>query len=103
VLDLATHDDCNVRPSFAGAIYAPARAWTVPDDAPPLFIAAAADDPLFDGSVLAHAAWRSAGRPVEAHLYGRGGHGFGMTKQGLPSDQWIDQFHAWMTSESLSG
>ena len=94
VLDLATHDDRDVRPKFAGAIYAPARARTVPDDAPPLFVAAAADDPLFDGSVQVHSAWRAAGRPVEAHLYGRGGHGFGMVKQGFPSDQWIDQFHA---------
>ena len=61
VLDLATHDDRDVRPAFAGAIYGPGRAWTVPDDAPPLFVAAAADDPLFDGSVQAHAAWRAAG------------------------------------------
>ena len=103
VLDLATHDNRDVRPAFAGAIYGPARAWTVPDNAPPLFVAAAADDPLFDGSVQAHTAWRAAGRPVEAHLYGRGGHGFGMLKQGLPSDQWIDQFHAWMISDALNG
>ena len=97
VLDLATHDDRDLRPAFVGAIYGPGRNWTVPDDAPPLFVAAAADDPLFDGSVQAYTAWRAAGRPAEAHLYGRGGHGFGMVQQGLPSDRWIDQFHAWMT------
>jgi acetyl esterase/lipase len=101
VLDLATHDDREVRPAFAGALYGPGCARAVPDDAPPLFVAAAADDLLFDGSVRTHAAWREAGRPVEAHLYGRGGHGFGMQRRGSPSDQWIDQFHAWMMSEGF--
>jgi hypothetical protein len=37
-------------------------------------------------------------RPVEAHRYSRGGHGFGMVAQGSPSDRWIDQFHSWITT-----
>ena len=100
VLELATLDDAEIRPAFVGSIYGPGRDWNVPGDAPPLFVAAAADDPLFDGSVAAHAAWRSAGGPVEAHLYSRGGHGFGMVEQGTPSDRWIDQFHSWITTDS---
>ncbi len=102
VLDLAAHDDRDVRPAFVGAIYGPSRTGSVPDDAPPLFTAAAADDPLFEGSIEAHAAWRKVGRPAEAHLYNRGGHGFGLLEQGLPSDRWIEQFHAWMMSDVLS-
>jgi len=62
VVDLATHDETAVRPDFAAAIYGPGSARRVPADAPPLFIAAAADDPLFDGSVETHAA---EGRPSD--------------------------------------
>ena len=50
VLELATLDDPEIRPAFVGSIYGPGRDWNVPGDAPPLFLAAAADDPLFDGS-----------------------------------------------------
>ena len=75
----------------------------VPADAPPLFAAVAADDPFVDGLIQTQAVWRAAGRSVEAHLYARGGHGFGMRRQGLPADQWIEQFHAWMGSEGFSG
>jgi len=39
-----------------------------------------------------------AGHPVELHLYAQGGHGFGMKKQGLPSDHWIDRFGDWLLS-----
>jgi acetyl esterase/lipase len=102
VVDLATHDETAVRPDFAAAIYGPGSARRVPADAPPLFIAAAADDPLFDGSVETHAAWRKAGCPIEAHFYARGGHGFGMRKSALPADHWIEQFHEWMAIEDFT-
>ena len=39
--------------------------------------------------------WRAAGLPVEFHAYARGGHGFGMRVQHLPSDTWIDRFLQW--------
>jgi acetyl esterase/lipase len=102
-VDLATHNEGSDRPAFVGAIYGTGCKRPVPADAPPLFAAVAADDPLFDGTVETLTAWRQSGRPVEAHLYGRGGHGFGMRSQGLPSDDWIDQFHRWMVSEGFVG
>jgi acetyl esterase/lipase len=102
-LDLAVQQDATTRPAFVGAIYAPCAERPVPADAPPLFLAAAADDSLFDGSIRAHAAWRQAGRPVEAHLYAKGGHGFGMREQGLPADRWVEQFHGWLASEGFVG
>ncbi len=101
VLDLSLQAQAELRPAFVGPIYAVNPGTEVPADAPPAFVAAAADDPLFEHSVRAHAAWRQARRPVEAHLYSRGGHGFGLHKQGLPSDGWIEQFHAWMASEGF--
>jgi acetyl esterase/lipase len=101
VLDLASHDEHDARPAFVGAIYPAGTARPVPADAPPLFVAAAVDDPLFDESVRTHAAWRQAGRPVEAHFYAHGGHGFGLIELGLPADQWIEQFREWMTAEGF--
>jgi acetyl esterase/lipase len=91
------------RPDFAAPIYSALQgddSRPVPDDAMPLFIACTADD--FFGfqkqSVDIFNKWNAAGKPVELHLYEKGGHGFGMRKQGTPSDQWIDAFGAWMKS-----
>jgi acetyl esterase/lipase len=98
VNDVAVAYDESSRPDFAASIYAgllgPA---TVPEDAPPLFIAYAVDDPLMRGRVVPlFAAWRDAGRPVELHAYETGGHGFGMSVQNTTSDRWIDAFRAWL-------
>jgi hypothetical protein len=46
-------------------------------------------------------AWYRARRPVELHLYSRGGHGYGVRAQGLPSDAWIDHFHEWLLVSGL--
>jgi len=91
------YEDTLCKPDFAAAIYAPWENYSVPTNAPPLFIVAANDDFLSASSALeAGIAWQKAGRPVEIHLFGKGGHGFGMRKQNLPCDQWIDMFFAWM-------
>ena len=54
-----------------------------------------------------HADWTAADRPSELHVFARGGHGFGMVKQGLPSDSWTDLFQAWLddlgSSQALQG
>jgi hypothetical protein len=41
-------------------------------------------------------AWHAAGKPAELHVFARGGHGFGMKKQKLPSDAWIELFKTWL-------
>lgn len=68
----------------------------VPADAPPLFTAVAQDDILLRIVEGLHADWTTADRPSELHRFRRGGHGFGMVHQGLPSDLWTDLFIAWM-------
>jgi hypothetical protein len=30
------------------------------------------------------------------HIYAKGGHGFGMNRQGLPCDSWIERFAGWL-------
>jgi acetyl esterase/lipase len=72
-----------------------------PKDAPPLFLVAATDDGLAPDSVKLYSQWRAAGKPAELHIYSKGGHGFGMRKQNLPSDQWIERFGDWLTVQGL--
>lgn len=83
---------------FAAPIYGgETRGQAVPDDAPPLFIAVAQDDRLlFRITESLYLDWSEADRPVEFHLYTKGGHGFGMIRQNLPVDHWTDAFHTWL-------
>jgi acetyl esterase/lipase len=89
------------RPAFVAPIYAGAamlRDAPVPVDAPPMFVAAASDDQLglAPESVALYAKWTGAHKSAELHLYAKGGHGFGMRKQNLPTDHWIDRFAEWL-------
>ncbi len=95
------------RPAFAAPIYGAAGMFKdvpVPADAPPIFLAAASDDQLglAGESVALYEKWADAHKPAELHMYAKGGHGFGMRKQGLPSDEWIDRFWDWLNMEGLT-
>lgn len=84
------------KPAFLGNIYGPLGAVEVPTDAPPLFAAIAADDPLFGFNVGLIENWRKAKRPVEFHYYEQGGHGFGMYPKETTSTGWFDAFAKWL-------
>jgi acetyl esterase/lipase len=89
------------RPAFVAVIYGAAGRLIdapVPTDAPPMFIAAATDDNLglAPDSVALYEKWTSAHKPAELHMYEKGGHGFGMRKQTLPTDHWIERFTDWL-------
>jgi acetyl esterase/lipase len=95
------------RPDFVAPIYL-AYAWVpkkngVPADAPPAFILAATDDPLglAPHSVSMYQAWTAARKPAELHLYSKGGHGFGMNKQNLPSDRWHLLLTDWLETHGF--
>ncbi len=96
--EAALHYDADSRPGFAAPIYGPpSDPFTVPQDAPPMFILCADDDKgAATKSAKLYAAWTAAGRPAELHVYSKGGHGFGMRKQGLPIDHWIERFWEWL-------
>jgi acetyl esterase/lipase len=85
------------KPAFIGDIYGPLGAMTVPADAPPLFVAIAADDPFFGGGEMGIVkSWIAAKRPVELHLFEQGGHGFGMYPKETTSTGWFDAFARWL-------
>ncbi len=89
--------DAESRPNFAAPIYGGILSEKpVTPDAPPLFVLAANDDPLAGSSIGIASRWKAAHRPVELHIYAKGGHGFGMKKQNLPVDGWIDRFGEWL-------
>jgi acetyl esterase/lipase len=90
------------KPDYIGYIYGPMDAVDVPEGAPPMFAALAADDDLFAGRGFGIVeAWQAAGIPVEFHYYQSGGHGFGSYKRGVPADDWFDQFIGWMEAQEL--
>ncbi|HXT41468.1 MAG TPA: alpha/beta hydrolase [Candidatus Angelobacter sp.] len=97
----------DTRPNFVAPVYL-AYSWTikpggVPADAPPMFILAASDDPLglAPHSVDIYKDWTAAKKSAELHLYSKGGHGFGMRKQNLPADHWIERFADWLEVQGL--
>ena len=91
------------KPAFIGDIYGPLEAVTVPADAPPLFAALAADDPLFAGRGMGLIdSWVAAKKPVEFHLYGQGGHGFGMYPKDTTSTGWFDAFYKWIVMNGFT-
>jgi len=96
--------DASNRPTFAVLIYGGIqRGVPPPADAPPLFILAAQDDPYGFGTTDSEIAynWQGTKHSAELHLYAKGGHGFGMKKQGLPIDHWIERFGEWLDSQGL--
>lgn len=91
------------RPDFAAPIYPNMGSMTVPADAPPMFVAIAADDfllarekglPLLDS-------YRAAGKSIEFHLFSAGGHGFGAGPAGSPGEGWLDLMYRWMRTQGL--
>ncbi|MCB2065014.1 MAG: dienelactone hydrolase family protein [Erythrobacter sp.] len=78
-------------------IYPPMTQTVGAGPRPDLFLAIAADDPLFrQGGLNLVEHWLEQSRAVEFHLYSGGSHGFGMRPQGTTSDLWIEQYLAWL-------
>lgn len=103
------------RPDFAAPIYpvlgmikdtkipriSTLRDGIVPVDAPPLFVVVAANDGLglAPDSIDLFKKWQTAKKVAELHAFSKGGHGFGMRKQNLPSDKWTDLFLNFLNQE----
>jgi acetyl esterase/lipase len=103
-VEVALAKDPAVRPDFAAPMYGAALTAEEPGKAaPPLFIAAAQDDPQLPATNSADifARWTKAGRPAELHIYEQGGHGFGFRRHGTTSDTWPAAFEAWLRTHGL--
>jgi hypothetical protein len=73
--------------------------FTVPADAPPMFIACASNDgqnPL--ASTVLYLELKKHNIPAELHLYAQGGHGFGMRANDQPINAWPARVQEWMST-----
>jgi acetyl esterase/lipase/lysophospholipase L1-like esterase len=94
------------RPDFVAPIYGyitPEMTTNVAADEPPFFIAAATNDELglAKNSVDLYLELLASKHSAELHVYAKGGHGFGMNKQNIPTDTWIDRFGDWLGQQGL--
>lgn len=103
VVYTATDDS---RPNFVAPIYAYENAILgseIPKAKTPIFVAVASDDQLgfVPHSINIFKKWFDAKQPAELHIYEKGGHGFGMRKQGIPTDTWYKRFGEWLKLQGL--
>lgn len=89
------------RPDFQALIY-PGRSADIQPrskDYPPAFLACAYNDrpDIGEGLAEVYLRFKRAGIPAELHIYGSGGHGFGLraTNQ-KPVGKWMDRFEEWL-------
>ena len=93
------------RPDFEAMIY-PGRSGDIQPaaGAPPVFLAAAYDDrqDISEGLAEAYLRFKRAGVPAELHIYGTGGHGFGLRQANKrPAGQWMVRFEEWLTESGF--
>jgi acetyl esterase/lipase len=108
-------DQASCRPDFLALVYP----WKIQDATdptklradirvdktmPPVFIGHAADDKgaKVEGSLLLFLQLQAAGVPTEAHLYAKGGHGFGLRPAEVPCPtDWPKRFAEWLRVMNL--
>lgn len=88
------------RPAFQALIY-PGRSGDIQatKDSPPAFLAAAYNDrqDISEGLAEVYLRFKRAGAPAELHIYGTGGHGFGLRSTNKrPVGSWIVRFEEWL-------
>jgi acetyl esterase/lipase len=88
------------RPDFQALIYPGRSADIQPTkDSPPAFLACAYDDrtDISEGLAEVYLRFKRAGVPAELHVYGSGGHGFGLRASSTrPAGAWIARFEEWL-------
>ena len=96
-------DRASSRPDFAVVVYPGYRPGTitVPKDAPPTFLVCADDDRSHVvTTVNLYLDLEKQHVPAEMHIYGSGGHGFGLRSK-LPVGNWPDRLLDWMRDRKL--
>lgn len=95
----------SARPDFQALIY-PGRSGDILPDAntAPAFLAAAYDDrqDIAEGLAEVYLRMKRAGVPAELHMYGSGGHGFGVRATNRrPVGQWLVRFTEWLADRGV--
>lgn len=105
-------DRTSSRPDFAILIY---PAYLAPEgsadlspeirvtkETPPAFFAHAGDDRISpENSIRMYLALKRAGVPAELHVYGTGGHGFGLRPSEEPVSSWPNRCEEWLRRRGL--
>ncbi len=99
-------DRLDAKPDFQMLVYPgpmgiPSK---LPDDTPPAFMLIAADDNHASVLLNLMQRFREIGVDYEAHLYARGGHGFGMgtRSQRLSLQKWPERMLDWLHDEVVN-
>lgn len=100
-------DELSCRPDFAVLVYPAylldesgetlAEEIRVSESTPPVFFAHAGDDGIScENSIRMYMALRDLGVQSELHVFGHGGHGFGLRPTDNPCSEWPDRCASWM-------
>lgn len=103
-------DQTSCRPDFTVLIYPAYLAEglsllpeiRVSGETPPVFFVHAGDDRISpENSISMYLALKAAGVPAELHVFGAGGHGFGLRPSEHPVSKWPVLCEQWMRSRGL--
>jgi acetyl esterase/lipase len=105
-------DEASCRPDFAVMLYSgyfrtkegglsPTIRFAA--QAPPMLLFHATDDKVSDAehSVTMYTEMKRIGVPAELHVYGSGGHGWGVREVGHPCAGWTDRCLDWLRSRGV--
>ena len=98
------------RPDFSVLIYPGAKPvaeppFTVPSDAPPVFMVCADDDRSHvEATVNFYMELEAKKIPAEMHIYTSGGHGFALRPTAKPGSvtTWPDRLREWLAERNIS-
>ena len=76
--------------------------FSITAETPPAFVMQAEDDVLSKSSLAYYIALKEANVPAELHLFSRGGHGYGLLRNGNPTQAWPDLAYRWLQSDILN-
>lgn len=90
-------------PAFLISLFGPAlQDVTVPDYAPPLFMAVGdGHQPVTNGLMALHSVWNAAGKPSELHIYSGVRMGLGAWGGSAPVEKWPERLREWMVSQNM--
>ncbi len=70
-------------------------------DTPPAFLSVSQDDKGAEQTVLLYLAFKRAGVPAEMHVWGEGGHGYGIRPGTAPHTTWPARAADWLNARGL--